>query len=110
MRTDLRLHEHQIDKQHHKIMLHIFIRKPLAPRTLRQSHIPPRSPTRNLQFRLHFPCRASLNAIFGGFVGAGVGGGATFIATVEDVVELGNRVAAFDADGHARVIYMIGGP
>ncbi len=34
-RTNLRLDEHQIDEEHHKVVLHIFVRKPLASRTLR---------------------------------------------------------------------------
>jgi len=38
-RTDLGLHEHQIDEQHHKVMLHIFVRKALTSRTLCQSDI-----------------------------------------------------------------------
>jgi len=36
--TNLRLDQHQIDKQHHKIMLDIFVREALAARTLRQPH------------------------------------------------------------------------
>ena len=35
----LRLHEYQIDEEDNVIMFNIFIRKSLAPRTLRQSDI-----------------------------------------------------------------------
>jgi hypothetical protein len=34
----LRFYEHQVDKQHHEIMLHVFVREPFAARALRQSH------------------------------------------------------------------------
>jgi hypothetical protein len=34
----LRLDQHQIYKKHHKIMFHVFVRKALASRTLRQTH------------------------------------------------------------------------
>ncbi len=37
--TNLGLHEYQVDKQHHKVMLHIFVRKALTSRTLCQSNI-----------------------------------------------------------------------
>lgn len=37
--THLRLHQHQINKQHHKIVLDVFIRKPSAPRTLHQPYV-----------------------------------------------------------------------
>ena len=37
--TDLRLHEHQVDEDDHVVMLYIFVRKTLAPRTLCQANI-----------------------------------------------------------------------
>ena len=86
-------------------MLHIFIRKPLAPRTLRQPHVSSHSPTRWLLFRLHFPRRAPPGTIFSGF-----GGNAALIAAMQDMVELGNRVAAFDADGHAKMVHIVRDP
>ena len=44
MCTCLWLYEHQVDKQHHEIMLHIFICKPLAARTLREADAFPERP------------------------------------------------------------------
>jgi hypothetical protein len=38
MYTYLGLYEHQIDKQHHKIVLYIFICEPFAARALREAH------------------------------------------------------------------------
>lgn len=85
-------------------MLNVFIREPLASRALRQSYISSSSSPRRLD-RLS-TCEASLGAIFSG-LGRRVGGGAPLVAAVENVVELGDWVSAFDADGHAEVFYMV---
>jgi len=88
-------------------MLDIFICKPLAPRTLRQSNIS----TSNSIFRLELALRSIL-CIRGSFLGArctcevrdgGFGSrrDAFVVAAVEDMVELGDWVAAFYADWHA---------
>ena len=108
--TNLRFHQHQINKQYHEVMFNIFIRKPLAPGTLRQSHIstPSLLPTASFgncpasirEFRSSRP-GASFNS-FGSesrrsrSVGPSVAG----VAAVRDVVELGDGVAAFDTDWH----------
>ena len=100
----LRLHKHQIDKQHHKIMLHIFIRKPLTPRTLCQSDIrtDPSNPSPAFIFRrllrAHVGLRGAEQVRHGRF---GSGCGALVISAVEDVVKLGDWIAAFNADWHA---------
>ena len=39
--THLRFHQHQIHKEDHKVMLHIFVREPLAPRALCEPYIGP---------------------------------------------------------------------
>lgn len=36
--TDLRLDQHQIDEEHHEVVLDVFVREALAARTLRQPH------------------------------------------------------------------------
>ena len=101
----LRLHKHQIDKQNHKIMLHVFIREPFTSRALRQPYISPRSPYDSLLSQSI--CRAARCASPGRF-GGRVGRGTPLVAAMEDVVELGDGIAAFDADGHASTIYMMG--
>ena len=100
----LRFHKHQIDKQHHKIMLHIFIRKPLTPRTLCQSDIrtDPSNPSPAFIFRrllrAHVGLRGAEQVRHGRF---GSGCGALVISAVEDVVKLGDWIAAFNANWHA---------
>ena len=37
--ADLRLYKHQVDEDHHIIVLDVFVRKPLAARALRQTNI-----------------------------------------------------------------------
>lgn len=102
--TDLWLHKHQIDKQHNKIMLNVFVRKPLASRALRQPYIPSSSSPCRLDLRS--TGRAYLDAIFSG-LGRRVVGGAPIVAAMKNMVELRNWVTTFDADGHAKVIYMV---
>ena len=87
-------------------MLDIFIRKPLAPWALRQPNVPSSSPL--CGFLLRFIYRTSLGAILGSF-GRGIGRSAPLVAAMEDVVELGNGVATFDADGHTKTLYMVEG-
>ena len=107
----LRLHKHQIDKQHDKIMLHIFIRKPLTPRTLCQSDIradPGNSSLASI-FRRRLLCahigfRGAEQVRHGGFGG---GCGALVVSAVKDVVKLGDGIAAFNADWHtARILWV----
>lgn len=86
-------------------MLDVFIRKSLATRTLRQPDISPSTST----FRLELALRSTLH-IRWSFLWAwstcevwdgGFRSGRAFgIAAVEDMVELGDGVAAFDADWH----------
>ena len=100
----LRLHKHQIDKQYHKIMFHIFIRKPLTPRTLCQPDIRTYPSNSSLAFifrRLlcaHIRLRGAEQVRDGRF---GSGCGALVVSAVEDVIELGDGIAAFNADWHA---------
>ena len=106
----LRLHKHQINEQHHKIMLHIFIRKPLTPRTLCQSDIrtdPSNSSPAFILRRLlcaHVSLRGTEQVRHGGF---GSGCGALMISAMEDMVKLGDGIAAFNADWHAARILWV---
>ena len=107
----LRLHKHQIDEQHHKIMLHIFIRKPLTPRTLCQSDIrtDPSNSSPAFIFRRRLLCahiglRGAEQVRHGRF---GSGCGALVISTMEDVVKLGDGIAAFNANWHAAWILWV---
>ena len=110
MLTYLRLHKYQIDKQHHKIMLHIFIRKPLTPRTLRQSDIRTDSSNSGLAFILrrllcaHIGLRGAEQVRHGRF---GSRCGALVVSAVEDMVKLGDGIAAFNADWHAARILWV---
>ena len=85
-------------------MLHIFIRKPLTPRALCQSDIrtnPSNSSPAFIFRRLlcaHIGLRGAEQVGHGGF---GSGCGALVASAVEDVVELGDGIAAFNADWHA---------
>lgn len=47
--VDLWFHKHQINKQHYKVVLDIFVRKALATRALRQPHVSTRSSVRSLE-------------------------------------------------------------
>lgn len=112
--TNLRFHEHKINKQYHEIMFNIFIRKPLAPGTLCQSHISTTSsllptatfgncPVNIRKFRISRP-GADVNS-FGADSrkcrrSRGVGPSITGVATMRDVVELGDGIVAFDTDWH----------
>ncbi len=88
-------------------MLDVFVRKSLTSRALRQPHISSSSsPSR---FILCASRRASLNAVLSGF-GRGFGGCTPLVATMENVVELGNGITAFYADGHAKSLYMMRDP
>lgn len=110
--TNLRFYQHKINKQYHEVMLNIFIRKPLAPGTLRQSHVsttPSLLPTASLG-----NCPASIRKFRSNRPGAGINsfgldtrkrrrrsrGVGPSVASVAAVVELGDGVAAFDADWH----------
>ena len=86
-------------------MLHIFIGKPLTPRTLRQPNIRPDSlnPSLAFMFRRRFLCAhiglgGAEQVRYGGF---GSGCGTLVVSAVEDVVELRDGIAAFNADWHA---------
>ena len=106
-------------------MFHIFVREPLTPRTLRQPHIP--SAARLYWRRRRSVLPANRSRIFDRsgrcdrdgrvscreacgtgrilwVTGADVGG----LAAREDVVELGDGVAAFDADGHGMCLHLSG--
>lgn len=112
--TNLRFHQHQINKQYHEVMFNIFIRKSLAPGTLRQSHI---STPSLLPFASFGSCPASISELRSRRPGAGfnsfgsesrkcrrrsrgLGPSVAGVAAVRDMVELGDGVAAFDADWH----------
>ena len=105
------LHEHQIDKQHHKIMLHIFVCEPLTPRTLGQSDIrtdPGNSSLASIFRRrllcAHIGLRGAEQVRHRGFGG---GCGALVVSAVKDVVKLGDGIAAFNADWHtARILWV----
>lgn len=53
--THLWFHKNQIDEQDHKIMLHVFIRKPPTARALRQSYIPSSSSPTRTTTSTYFP-------------------------------------------------------
>ena len=116
--TNLWFHQHKINKQNHEVMFDIFIRKPPAPGALRQSHIPTDPSTNSLLPTASFGSYSAsikrfrssrTNASFHSFgsdslrcrrrsreVGPSIAG----VAAVRNVVELGDRVAAFNADWH----------
>ena len=111
--THLRLHQHQVNKQHHEIVLDVFVREALAPRALRQAHIAPHDATAGLRYlpsgsggarglgRGEAGGCGGLRGRVG--AGAGLGGGIGRLVgpAVQDVVELRHRVAALDTEGHA---------
>lgn len=95
-------------------MLHIFVREPLAPRTLRQPYITP-SRSAGLCLSSSFTvwnCGVWRREAGGGgrrfdtSIRTGFGDcvGRLVAATMEDVVELWDRISAFDADGHAALL------
>ena len=99
----LRLHQDQIDKEHNQIMLNIFVGESLASGTLRQAHIstPTSGGSRGEMLWRILPC---YGRDWGCLLSFGILGRRAlvrFVAAVEDVVELGDWIAAFDADGHA---------
>ena len=109
-------------------MLDIFIRKPLTPRTLRQTYIPthdttsssPLDPPSPLSppstsaglLLLHgstqggYPThRCSTFAIARGGVAGTTGMRRVPAVAVQNMVELGDRAVTFDADGHCRRLW-----
>lgn len=93
-------------------MLNIFVRKALAPRTLRQPNIATSDNIFRLGLGVGF---RSLLYICGRLVGTreacevwerrfGRWCGALGVSAVEDVIELGDGVATFDTDWHAAVM------
>ena len=83
-------------------MLYIFVRKSLASGTLRQAHIstPTSGTFRREMLRRMLPCHGRDWGCFLGF-DSGRRVLVRFVAAMEDVVELGDWIAAFNADGHA---------
>ena len=118
--TNLRFHQHKVNKQYHEVMFDVFICKPPAPGTLRQSYVSTASCTNSLlpttsfghysanirKFRSSHP-GASFHS-FGSDSpprrrrrSRGVGPNVAGVAVaVRNVVELGDGVAAFDTDWH----------
>ncbi|KAL8970874.1 MAG: hypothetical protein Q9197_003583, partial [Variospora fuerteventurae] len=101
-----RLHENQVDEQHDKIMLDILVREPFAPRTLRQPYIAADHGRCSLPFA--FTSRRSrvdrlLRRVRLSRLGRAVDGrrpARARIAAMENMVESGNWVATFYANGH----------
>lgn len=105
--TDLWLHKHQINEQHHKVMLDVFVCKSLAARALRQPDIPASASVLAFEFAFRnilcrwsssLGVRSTCEVRYGGLRG---GRSALVVATMKDVVELGDRVAALDANWHS---------
>ena len=112
----LRLHKHQVNEEHHKIVLHVFVCKALTARALRQAYFAARRALlcfassscafvdiKESSSRYGRGMRAN-GRRFGMVRACGWGGswGSGWLGVaMEDVIELGNGIAALDADGHA---------
>ena len=102
------LHKHQIYEQYHKVVLDIFVRKALAAGTLCQPDVstPSSICALGLYLRSLWYIRSGLGAacdVGGGILVSRIRdgrGGRLVVSAVEDVVELRDGIATFDAYWH----------
>jgi hypothetical protein len=74
--THLRLDQHEVDEQHHEIMLDVFVRELVAPRALRQPHaFAERSVVRFRVFRVQCLHRVPAFDAYGHCIARGARGG-----------------------------------
>jgi hypothetical protein len=104
--THLRLDQHEVDEQHHEIMLDVFIRELVAPRALRQPHAFAERPVVRFRvFRVQCFHRVPAFDAYGHCIARGArGGGAgegvawvwVWVWTCCEVLELGSGARSLD--------------